>query len=1004
MLGPGNPPQAVMDRSHAALGGRTAVAATARTLVAAALLSVLLGWVFFERADHQHAGVFATGSHRAPHAIAAGNRLASLPVAAQGPISRALGADNPAFRVRPSGGGLQAASPAQHLGVRFDDSGVALSSGALELRLSTHAIGYGTSLRALEPVAPSAHANRASYLRSGMSEWYSNGPLGLEQGFTIARAPSGKSAGPLTLSMAWSGDAHAALASGHQSVVFAASGGSSLRYGGLVASDARGRALHSWLELDRGAILLKVDASGARYPLRIDPLIQQGAKFSAGTEGLFGASVALSADGSTALIGAPRANGFGGVALVFTRSGSTWSEQGPPLTGSEQGGTEGGQCGEESGEEEGECGFGSSVALSGDGNTALIGGPRDNGFVGAAWAFTREGSAWSQQGAKLTAGGSPTKGRFGRSVALSADGTTALIGAPGVMPRGAAWVFARNGSSWSQQGDALKGGEAAGFGNLGRSVTLSGDGNTALVGDPADTAYTGAVWVFGRTGVAWSQLGAKLTGGAERGDGHFGYSVALSADASAALIGGPIDHEGIGAAWAFTRSGSSFSQQGPKLTGHEEQGEGRFGYSVGLSGDGNKALMGGPGDSGQVGAAWAFARSGSTWSETERPDVDEENGRGSAGSSVALSATGDTLLIGGPHDGGKSGAAWAFAEMDSAPSVGALNPTEGPESGGTEVTITGINFGEATAVTFGGANAKSFTVNSSGSITAVSPGGEGAVPVRVITPAGISNGNPSALFTYTAQKGGHGVRPTLTQVTPGEGPTTGGTVVTISGTNLTGATAVNFGAAGAASFTVVSASEITAVSPARRPETVKVRVTTPGGSSSPTAAASFTFVEGQPTTGGGGGTAGTSGDAVSRSGVLGFGPFVIPSCTVSLRGKTIAVQSYRRAAVKLSWAGVGTCAGRLKLTVKRKSGHTRSGRVRFKTTTIGSGTFSIAPGAVRTVRVNLNSLGRSLLKARHGRLNASIAITKLSPGPAQARTASVRLALQKPSKAKKHKK
>ena len=134
----------------------------------------------------------------------------------------------------------------------------------------------------------------------------------------------------------------------------------------------------------------------------------------------------------------------GGAAWVFTRSGSTWTQQGEKLTGSGESGN-------------GE--FGDSVALSSEGNTALIGGRGDNGDLGAAWVFTRSGSSWTQQGEKLTGGGESGKGEFGVSVALSSDGNTALIGGSGDnSDHGAAWVFTRSGSTWTQQGEKLTGG------------------------------------------------------------------------------------------------------------------------------------------------------------------------------------------------------------------------------------------------------------------------------------------------------------------------------------------------------------------------------------------------------------------------------------------------------------------------------------------------------------------------------------------------------------------
>ena len=99
--------------------------------------------------------------------------------------------------------------------------------------------------------------------------------------------------------------------------------------------------------------------------------------------------------------------------------------------------------------------------------------------------------------------------------------------------------------------------------------------------------------MFTRSGAAWSQQGGKLTGGAESGNGLFGTSAALSADGTRALIGGPGDNDGKGAAWVFARSGSSWSQQGSKLVGSGGSGA-SFGAAVALSGDGKTALVGGP--------------------------------------------------------------------------------------------------------------------------------------------------------------------------------------------------------------------------------------------------------------------------------------------------------------------------------------------------------------------------------------------------------------------------
>ncbi|MEV6336203.1 IPT/TIG domain-containing protein, partial [Nocardia vinacea] len=144
-------------------------------------------------------------------------------------------------------------------------------------------------------------------------------------------------------------------------------------------------------------------------------------------------------------------------------------------------------------------------------------------------------------------------------------------------------------------------------------------------------------------------------------------------------------------------------------------------------------------------------------------------------------------------------------------------PSAGPVAGGTTVVLTGTNLSGATAVNFGAAPAISFTVNSATQITAVAPAGTGTVQVTVTTAGGTSNG---VSYTYVAV-------PTLTVLVPNLGPVTGGTTVVLTGTNLTGATAVNFGATPAISFTVNSATQITAVAPAGT-GTVQVTVTTAG--------------------------------------------------------------------------------------------------------------------------------------------------------------------------------
>ncbi|WP_063834225.1 IPT/TIG domain-containing protein [Nocardia rhamnosiphila] len=164
------------------------------------------------------------------------------------------------------------------------------------------------------------------------------------------------------------------------------------------------------------------------------------------------------------------------------------------------------------------------------------------------------------------------------------------------------------------------------------------------------------------------------------------------------------------------------------------------------------------------------------------------------------------------------------------PALTSISPASGSAAGGTTVVLTGTNLTGATAVSFGGTPATSFTVNSSTQITAVAPAHSvGTVLVRVTTAGGTSNG---VSYTYVAV-------PTLTAIAPNTGPVTGGTTVVLTGTNLTGATAVSFGGTPATSFTVNSSTQITAVAPAGAAGTVSVTVTTAGGTSN---GVSYTYV------------------------------------------------------------------------------------------------------------------------------------------------------------------
>jgi len=251
-----------------------------------------------------------------------------------------------------------------------------------------------------------------------------------------------------------------------------------------------------------------------------------------------------------------------------------------------------------------------SVALSADGNTAIVGGWSDNNKIGAAWVFTRSGGVWIQQGKKLVGTDAVGSARQGMSVALSADGNTAIVGGPGdnlwdrsvpfgLGPAGAAWVFTRTGGVWTQQGNKLVG--IGGVARQGTSVALSADGNVAIVGGFGEDG--GVASVFTRNGGQWTPDKKLIGTGAV---GKSAPAVALSADGSIVMIGGSNDNGGVGAAWVFMRSGG-YSTQDKNLVGTAAVG--KSAPSAASAAD-SIVVVGRSNDNGGVGAASMFTRSG----------------------------------------------------------------------------------------------------------------------------------------------------------------------------------------------------------------------------------------------------------------------------------------------------------------------------------------------------------------------------------------------------------
>jgi len=567
-----------------------------------------------------------------------------------------------AYNVTAAAGGMRARNPRQRLDVDLTADGVRLEHEGWSFSLAAARYGCAGTLHPVAPAAPRGERNRVEYLRDGaagarMVEWYVNGPLGVEQGFTLPAAPACGDGGrpdEVVIELAVSGAVAAQPGDGGWAVALHEPDGARVaRYGELFVRDAAGRELPARLEVQGGgAVAIRVEARGAMYPVVVDPLIwMQQAKLlptDGMANGRFGFSATLSGD--TALVGAIYDDDQGeasGSVHVFVHSGGAWSHQAKLLP------TDG-----EAGDE-----FGTSVALSGD--TALIGAASDDDQgdnSGSAYVFVRSGGAWSQQ-AKLLPNDGEATDSFGNSIGVSGD--TALVGARGDDDQGdssgSAYVFVRSGGAWSQQTKLLPNdGEAIDF--FGNSVGVSGD--TALVGayyDGDQGLASGSAYVFVRSGGAWSQQAKLLPNDGAETD-FFGTSVTLSGET--ALVGAKGDDDqgdSSGSAYVFVRSGGAWSQQA-KLLPNDGEAADVFGTSVALSGE--TALVGAHGDDDQgtdSGSAYLFVRSGGAWSQLAKLLPNDLVVDDLFGTSVALS--GETALVVALADddqGTDSGSAYVF--------------------------------------------------------------------------------------------------------------------------------------------------------------------------------------------------------------------------------------------------------------------------------------------------------------------------------------------------------
>ena len=444
-----------------------------------------------------------------------------------------------------------------------------------------------------------------------------------------------------------------------------------------------------------------------------------------GTLDNFGFSVALSSDGNTLAVGAmgesSNATGINGdqtdnslagagAAYVFTRTGTTWSQQ-AYLKASNTG------VGDR---------FGFELSLSSDGNTLAVGAPDEksnatgiNGnqtdnslaIAGATYVFTRTGATWSQQ-AYLKASNTSANDYFGLKLSLSSDGNTLAVAAShedsnatgingdqtdnSLAGAGAAYVFTRSGTTWSQQA-YVKASNTGANDYFGAKLSLSSDGNILAIGANGEdssatgingnqtnnTAYSsGAAYVFTRTGTTWSQQAYLKASNTDPND-RFGFGLNLNSDGSTLAVGASSESSnaiGIngdqtdnsstksGATYIFTRTGATWTQQAYLKASNTDSYD-YFGLRLTFSSDGNTIAVSAlessnatgingnqtdnslaPSGYAGTGAVYLFTRTGTTWSQQAYLKASNTGGNDNFGIAPVLSADGNTLAIGAWHE------------------------------------------------------------------------------------------------------------------------------------------------------------------------------------------------------------------------------------------------------------------------------------------------------------------------------------------------------------------
>ena len=335
--------------------------------------------------------------------------------------------------------------------------------------------------------------------------------------------------------------------------------------------------------------------------------------------------------------------------------------------------------------------YGGSVAISSNGFVIVVGAQYEDekgSETGAVYYSKWNGGGWDTQ--KIMAADSVNTVYLGCSVAVSADGNTIVAGAAGDddngQTSGAFYRFKWNGSFWET--NKCKSSDGTNSDIFGYSVAVSTDGNTIVAGACGDDGSKGAVYLFQLNGTNWTQKKFIAYDGAN--SDYFGWSIALSSDGNTIVVGAKGDDSSKGAVYHFRWNG--FTWETNKLIVSGGLNSDNLGYSVAISSDGNTIVAGATGDNSSTGAVYRFQWNGSTWN-TEKLIAFDGAVSDLLGSSVAVSADGNTILAGAITDddmGGGSGSVYRFYQIGNLWMTNKLNAYDGAgnDNFGISVAIT----------------------------------------------------------------------------------------------------------------------------------------------------------------------------------------------------------------------------------------------------------------------------------------------------------------------------